>query len=58
MDKTCADFNNLIINQGERLIIDGVELKSITHYELKHSAGLPAEFTIKMNVIVHQADSE
>ena len=46
------DFNNLVIDQGEKLSIDGVEIKNIKHYELRHSAGEAAELTIKMEITV------
>ena len=46
------DFNNLVIDQGEKISIDGVEIKNIKHYELQHSAGEAAELTIKMEITV------
>lgn len=52
------DFNNLLINQGEKLSIDGVEMKNIKHYELRHSAGNSAELTIKMEVTVQRDNLE
>lgn len=51
-------MNNLIITKGEVLHLDNVELKKVINYELRHSAGNSAELTIKMEVTVHQADSE
>ena len=50
--------NNLRIAEGERLYIDGVELTSVEHYELIHSAGNAAELTVKMVVTVNQVVSE
>lgn len=51
-------LNNLRISEGEKLFIDGVELKAIQHYELHHSAGKKAELTVKLVVNVKQVDSE
>ena len=50
--------NNLQITEGERLLIDGVELKGVQMYELHHSAGDTAELTVKILVKVNPADSE
>ena len=52
------DINNLTIATGEKLFIDGVELKSVESYELHHSAGNTAELTVKLSVIVNQVASE
>lgn len=50
--------NNFIIGRNERMYIDGVELKNVEMYELRHSAGNSAELTVKLIVNVNQADSE
>ena len=50
--------NNLYVAEGEKLYIDGVELKNVERYELIHSAGNAAELTVKMLVTVNQVVSE
>lgn len=53
-----TNINNLKIADGEKLYIDGVELKSVESYQLTHSAGETAELTVKLEVNVNKADFE
>ena len=47
--------NRLTIGEREELFLDGVKLKSITAYELKHSSGKMAELTVTLTVNVNQS---
>ena len=52
------DINNLKVADGERLYLDGVELKNVECYKLYHSAGSAAELSVTLSVIVNQVASE
>ena len=47
--------NRLIIGEKEELLLDGVPLKNVSAYELKHSAGKMAELTVTLTVNVNQS---
>lgn len=47
--------NVFTVSPSEKLYIDGIELKNVTKYELRRSAGEPAELTVTLNVTVNQA---
>lgn len=38
------------IKEGEKLYLDGIELKRVLSYNVQHSAGEPAELTITLEV--------
>lgn len=46
--------NRLVIGEQEELLLDGVQLKNVSVYELKHSAGKMAELTVTLTVNVNQ----
>lgn len=51
--------NHLEIKSGERLFLNGKEVKAVSDYVLKHSADkCAAELTITMMVSVNQTDFE
>ena len=52
-----VDLNTMEIREGEKIYIDGVELKAVKSYELQHSADGPAELAVKLSVIVSPAAS-
>lgn len=47
--------NRLVIGEKEELLLDGVPLKNVSAYELKHSAGKMAELTVTLTVNVNQS---
>lgn len=51
------EVNNLKIAEGEKLYLDGVELKNVSNYTLQHSAGDLAELTVMMEVTVNQFEN-
>lgn len=50
--------NYLLIDEKENLILNGTELKGVTEYRLKHSAGdgEAAELTVTMNVSIGRGE--
>lgn len=53
-----GELNTLNIGEHETLSLDGIELRHVSEYSLKHSAGKPAELTLTLEVNVNQADFE
>ena len=51
-------MHKLEINSREKVFLDGNELENVTGYELKHSAGQPAELKVTLLVTIGQAASE
>ncbi len=49
---------NTFRTKGSKLFLDGVELKHVLEYNLKHSAGKTAELTLTLEVNVNQVDFE
>ncbi len=47
--------NRLVIDEKEELLLDEVQLKNVSVYELKHSAGKMAELIVTLTVNVNQA---
>lgn len=45
--------NNFEIRAGEKLFLDGFELKGVSYYELQHHAGKQAELTVILRVNVN-----
>ncbi len=53
-------MNKLVIDEKERIFIDGVQMQNVRFYNLKHSAGVgsPSELTITMDVSISQVGAE
>lgn len=51
-------YINLTIGPDGKLALNGLELKNVTGYTLKHSAAEMAELTITMAVSVNEVDSK
>lgn len=52
------EMHKLTIDSKEKILLDGKELDCVTGYELKHSAGQPAELKLTLLVTVGQVASE
>lgn len=51
-------MNKLVIDEKERIFIDGVQMQKVCSYNLQHMAGSPPKLTITMEVSISQAASE
>lgn len=54
MEQQREKINNFEIRESENLFLDGVPIKNVSRYELKHEAGDIAELTITLSVNVNK----
>lgn len=51
-------MHKLVIDSKEEIFLDDKKLNNVTEYEIKHSAGQPAELKITLLVTMGQVASE
>lgn len=58
LSKEVRAIHQLIINSEGKIFLDDKRLENVTEYELKHSAGHPAELRITLLATIVQVASE